>query len=319
MGYAIQIRSPGRFGSDGLFGSRAKYEFQELEKFADLRARDQERRQQAQRKIVCAIDQQASLHGFADERRASDGKFDANHQALRADFADEVEFRGKFHKAIAQLRPARPNIFEKFFVLDDFEEFKSRGARQRAAAKRSAMHPGRNTRSHFCGGENGAQRKTGSQRLGDQNNVRLGREFLISETAAGAAKSALNFIGDQQSAVLRCKGASAVPEFFADGIDAAFALNRFEKYGANGVVKFRFEIREIVEAHELDAGNDRRERQPVFFRGGDADGAKGAPMKGIFQSQEAVLLRRRPRGFVWLAPVQPREFHGSVNGFRAAV
>src|SRR5439155_15972561 len=146
-----------------------------------------------------------------------------------------------------------------FFVLDNFEEFESRSARQRTSAKRSAMHPWRDTRSHFFGGKNGAERQPGSEWLGDQNNVRLRRKVLIRKIAAGAAEPALNFIGNQQSAMLRRKGTGAIPEILADGMDSAFALNSFEKNRANGVVEFRFEIREIVEAHEFDAGNDRRE------------------------------------------------------------
>src|SRR6266849_4988635 len=119
MGYAIRIRGPGGIWSGGLLGSCGKYEFQEPEKFAHLRARDDEGREQAQCKIVRAIDQQAALHGFADEGPAFDGEFDADHQTFGADFTDEAEFRSEFGKAIAQLSAARADIFEKLFIFDD--------------------------------------------------------------------------------------------------------------------------------------------------------------------------------------------------------
>src|SRR5713226_6048632 len=140
------------------------------------------------------------------------------------------------------------------------------------------MHPGRDARGNLLRGENGAERKSGGKRLGDQNNVRLGGKLLIAEEAAGAAESALNLIGDQQSAVLRGEGTSAIPESFADGINPAFTLDRFQKNAADGVVEFRFEISDIVEANKFSARNDGREGRPILFRGGDADGAKRPAM-----------------------------------------
>ena len=72
--------------------------------------------------------------------------------------------------------------------------------------------------------------------------------------AAGAAQAALNFIGDQRGVVLRCQIARALPEGFADGENAAFALNGFKDQRADSIVKFSFEIGDIVETHEFDAG-----------------------------------------------------------------
>src|SRR5208282_4613955 len=123
------------------------------------------------------------------------------------------------------LGAACADIFEEFFILDDLKKLERGGAGERTAAKGGAMHPGRDARSNVLGGKNGAEREARGERLGNQNDVRLGRKFLISEVAAGAAKSALNFISDQERAVLRGEGASAIPEGFADGINAAFTLN----------------------------------------------------------------------------------------------
>jgi len=100
------------------------------------------------------------------------------------------------------------------------------------------VHPRRDARSNALRGENCAERKASGERLGDQNNVRLRGKFLIGEEAAGAAESALNFIGDQESAALGGKRASAIPEYFADGIDSPFALDCFKKDGADSVVEF---------------------------------------------------------------------------------
>src|SRR5258708_3300745 len=118
-------------------------------------------------------------------------------------------------KSFAQLGAARTDIFEKFFIFDDIQELEGHGARQRATAKSGAMHSGRDAGGNLLRGENGAKRKSGGERLGDQNNVRLGGKYLIAEEAAGAAEAGLNFIGDHPSARLGGERASAVPEFFA--------------------------------------------------------------------------------------------------------
>src|SRR5713226_702739 len=173
MSNAFRIRGLAGNQSGGLLRGYCKNEFEEPEKFAHLRTSDDKGRQQAQGKIVGAVDEQAALHGFADERRAFDGEFDADHQAFAADFADETELDGKLGEAVAQLRAAHADIFQQLFVLNDLEELESHGTGQRAAAKRGAMHPGRDARGDLFGGENGAERKTGGERLGDQNNVRL--------------------------------------------------------------------------------------------------------------------------------------------------
>src|SRR6266480_1092816 len=316
---ALRIRGLAGIRSGGLLWGCSQNKFKEPEKFAHLRAGDNERRQQAQRKFVGAIDQQTTLHGHADKRRAFDGKFDTDHEAFAADFADEVELGGQFREALAQLRASRADIFEQLLVLDDVEELEGNPTGQRAAAKRGPVNPRRDARGNLLGGEYGAQRKAGGERLGNQDNIRSRSKLLIAEVAAGAAESALNLIGDQESAVLGGEGASAIPESFADGIDPAFALDRFQKDAAHGLVELRLEIGHIVETHELRAGNDGREGQPILFRGSDADGPERASVKRILQGQETVLFRCRPRSLVGLASKQARELHRAINGFRPAV
>src|SRR5260370_34866989 len=122
ISYAFRIRELAGIRSGGLLSGCCKNNFKEPEKFAHLRASDDEGRQQAQGKIMSAVDQQAALHGLADERPAFDGEFDTDHQAFAADFADEVEFGGELDQAVAQLRAARAEIFQQLLVLTDLEE-----------------------------------------------------------------------------------------------------------------------------------------------------------------------------------------------------
>src|SRR5260370_7616454 len=120
-----------------------------------------------------AIDQQTALHGFADERRAFDGEFDADDQAFAADLADEFELGGEFGEALAQLRAADADILKQLFILDDLEEFEGHGTSQRTAAKCGAMQSGRDARADFLPGGNSAHPNSGSERLCSPHNTRL--------------------------------------------------------------------------------------------------------------------------------------------------
>src|SRR5580765_8319756 len=105
--------------SDGLLRGSYKQSFQETQELAHLSASDEERRKQAQREIVRAVDEQAAKHGLRDKRSAVDGQLDANHQALAANFADKWELGGERGKASAQFRTASANVFEEVFLFND--------------------------------------------------------------------------------------------------------------------------------------------------------------------------------------------------------
>ena len=87
---------------------------------------------------------------------------------------------------------------------------------------------------------------------------------MISQIAAGSAEAALNFIGDQQSAVFASECASALPEFFADRVNSAFTLNGFQDYRADGFIELGFKICNIVELDEFDAGDQWLKRCAIF-------------------------------------------------------
>src|SRR5260370_33840216 len=88
MSDALQILGLRGIRGGCLLWNGCKNKFQEPEKFGHLRPRDDKGRQQAQCKIASAIDQQAALHGFADERSAFDEEFDADPPASAPDFTD---------------------------------------------------------------------------------------------------------------------------------------------------------------------------------------------------------------------------------------
>ena len=113
--------------------------------------------------------------------------------------------------------------------------------------------------------------------------------------------------------------AGAIPKRFGDGMNAAFSLNRFDQNGADGVVELGFEVGDVVEADKLDARQQRREGQAIFFGGRDAHGAERAAVEGIVHRQDAVLWRGTRGEVGGSAAVETREFQRAFDGFRTAV
>src|SRR5712671_6785344 len=135
-----------RRGGSGLrgssrngFGSFCENGLEETEKFANLRASDDEWGQEAQGEIVSAIDHQALTEGLGGERIAVDGKFDAEDEAFAANFTDEIELSGELGEACAEFGTACADVFEELFIFDDGEELESGGADERTSAKGGAV------------------------------------------------------------------------------------------------------------------------------------------------------------------------------------
>ncbi len=58
---------------------------------------------------------------------------------------------------------------------------------------------------------------------------------------------------------------------------------------ADGIVEFRFQIGDVVEAHEFHAGDERLERLAIFHRIRNRKSAERASMKRVFECEEARL------------------------------
>src|SRR5579883_1764502 len=114
-------------------GSRVKDRFEKPEKLAHLRLADQEWRQETQRVVVRAVDEQSALERRRDERRALDGQLDANHQTFAANFLDYRELSCQCFEPRTNLGASRPNVFEQLFVFDNPQKFERCGAGKRTA------------------------------------------------------------------------------------------------------------------------------------------------------------------------------------------
>ena len=119
--------------------------------------------------------------------------------------------------------------------------------------------------------------------------------------------------------MLRAESAGTFPESFADRINSTFALDRFKDNRADGIVEFSFEIRDIVELHEFHPGNERSKWRAVFFRGGNAERAEGAPVKRICHGQEARLGGTVGGNAFLGQATKARELQSAIDRFGATV
>src|SRR6267143_1992964 len=292
--------------------------FKFFEKLRNLTPADDERREKAENVVVRAIDEQATSERFLNYGRPVDGEINAEHQAFAADFTDEIEAPRNSLQASAQFSAALPDVCEQVRFFDNGEKFERGGADQRAAAERGPVHSRRKGRGEFFIGDECAERQPARQRLGDGDDIRRRIESLVGETAPGAAEPALNFVGDQSGIVLGGQRMRGEPEIFTYGADATLTLNGFDHQGADGVVEFGFEVSDIIEADELNAGNERSKRLTIFFRIRDGERAERAAVKGIFERQDARFLACTA-GLGFCAGVGASKLERAVHGFGAAV
>src|SRR5712691_9271290 len=279
-GYGVRLGGPLGLRKDRL----------ELRKtFVHLLRGQDEWRQQAQRVFVRAVDEQTLFERLGDVRSAIDVQVHTQHQSFSADFADEIKFGGEFLQTRAQLRATRANIGEQALAFDWLEEGQSRGAHQRAAAKRGTVEAGRKRRGKLLARHESAQREPARERFCNHDNVRQSRKTCVRKSQPRAAQAALNFVGDQRCAMLRCQFAGTLPKCVADGKNSTLALHRLDDDRANIAGEFRFQVRDVVEADEFRARDKRLEWFPVFQRVRDRKGAKRATMKGILERQHAYL------------------------------
>src|SRR5882724_4532837 len=181
------------------------------------------------------------------------------------------------------------------------------------------MQSWRDSRSDGVASQDRAKREASGQWFGYDGDIRLRGKPLISEIAAGAPEATLNFVGNKQRSMPGGESASALPESLRDRIDATFALNRLEDNRADTVVKSGFEVGNIVEGDEFHARNQRFKRRAVFFRGGNAERAEGASMKGILHGENARLGGRLAKCARSRSSAEPGQFESAFDGFGAAV
>ena len=82
---------------------------------------------------------------------------------------------------------------------------------------------------------------------------------------ASAAKSALDLIHNQDGPALLRELTSCPIELFRDGSDTPFTLNRFDQDSADILAQLPLEIPNVIEIHEIEAGDQRLKLFAILF------------------------------------------------------
>src|ERR1700690_117632 len=146
--------------------------------------------------VVGAIDDESVAQGFGAKRSAVHGEIASEHQSFAANFADEIELGGEPFDSCAKFGASLTNVGEELFFFDYGEKLESGRAHERASAKRGSVHSWRKRGGELFIGDECAERQAAGERFRYGDDIRERTVRLIGEMAAGAAKAALNLVGD---------------------------------------------------------------------------------------------------------------------------
>ena len=201
--------------------------------------------------------------------------------------------------------------------LDGVDDGDADGAGQRAAAKGGAVHAGMHGARNLFGAQHRSERKAAGEWLGERGHVGLDAVVLIGAPLAGAAHAGLNLIDDQQRAGGTGQRAGFGEELLRQRTNAAFALDGFDENGADFIGEFGAQIGDVVEADELNAGNDGAEWLAILGLVGRGHGAEGAAVEALLEGKK---LRADVRAFAaQQAGIGARQLERALPGFGAGV
>src|ERR1039458_8511245 len=277
------------------------------------------RRQETQRRIAGAVDDDVALEHFGDGVLGQIGgvEFGGDHQSRSAHIDDIGMAFGQRAQLRLEILADLCDVGEQILFFDVVDNGGGDGAGQRAPAEGGAVHARMEGAGYLIGAERGAHGNAAGQRLGQGGDVWLNAEVLIGAPLSGAAQAGLNFIGDHQGSRRVGQRARLCEKFLRKRTYAALALNGFEEDGADFIREFGAQIGYVVELHKLEAGNDRSEGQAVLFLMGGRDGAKSAAVEALLENQE--FGSDLPAFLAQDSSVSARQLERGLDGFSARV
>ena len=133
-----------------------------------------------------------------------------------------------------------------------------------------------------------ADGEAAAEPLGHGDGVRLHAGMLIGEELAGPADAALDLVDHEQHVARAAELLDAAQEFRGGGIDAAFALDRFDQDGGGGLgVDGLVPGGEVVERGRGEAGQQRTEALLDLLLGRGGHAAEGATMESLLGDDDA--------------------------------
>src|SRR5438552_17064376 len=163
---------------------------------------DHQRRREANGRSTGAENQQSAPEAFIEDRvtKLARSQFNANHQAAAANIDDRrlpllqaLQFRAQ---VFAELRGIRDIFF--FQEPDCFQRGRQTYRISAECRRMSARFP----RHDFGTSHRYAERHAGGNAFGDRHDIRMEVEVFEREHLAGAAHTGLDFIRNQENAVL---------------------------------------------------------------------------------------------------------------------
>src|SRR3989442_2175042 len=169
---------------------------EDREPFVDLRARDDERRQEAEHAVRRAVDEEAGLAAAVHDGRAGPLEDGAQHEPHAAHLLDAVAPDERLHPA-PEVQPDRPHVLEERRLGERLHRRDGGRAGDRVAAEGRAVGAGREGRRDALGRAHGADREPAAERLGERHDVGRDAGGLVREQTARAPEATLDLVEDQ--------------------------------------------------------------------------------------------------------------------------
>src|ERR1035437_6981616 len=134
---------------------------------------------------------------------------------------------------------------------------------------------GRTVRQHGSGGE------AATEPLGQGDNVRRYPQACRGEKRSRAAHAALNFVRNQEQSTPIAEGANPLKVGAVRGMNAAFPLNRLQHDRYRLLADRRFQGREVIEWHMLEAFGHGGKGPLVLLLSRGRQGGERAAMKAV--------------------------------------
>lgn len=239
-------------------------------------------------------------------------QFDADHQACTPDVLDVVFRILDLVQFAEEEMGLIADIVDDLLVPDDVEDFDSDCRDKRIATKCGSVVSGLQDICQFWRYLEASHRQSVGNRLGDGHCIRRDAVALVGEIGSGSRHAALDLVCEKKQVVGVAKLAESQHEFLGRGDDAAFALDRFQKYGDRLFIDQFFDGLEVVEVGEDEALHVRTEAFPVLGASRRRQRRQRTSMEGVVHADDfvATLIHRSPFS---------GDFDHSLVGFGAGV
>ncbi len=215
---------------------------------------------------------------------------ESEHQALSTYVDDGFVFRDHGFQSRAECGSGGGGLGDQLFFLNDGNGGQGCCAGQWCAAKRAGMISRLEDIRQFWSADHSADRIAAAQGFCYREGIRTHAVALEGKPISGTSHAALHFVAKHQQVVLVAQLAYAGHECFIGRNHAAFALDRFEKYG-HGIIRNHGPYAvEIVVIDLVEAFRQGIESSADLFLSGCGGGCQGPAMEGVIHGDDLELF-----------------------------